>query len=227
MAACFLWLALISGLAAHCLGQGTTTGNMPYLGFPEPYWYPITQGNAAAPAIVPKPLIQVFGDVVPYTNGSTVCKWFAPPVGSPPTNRGTCKTDISWITASAGLKKSVFDDPVVNYILRFQLQGACYRSTQVRDNKGQLLLLVPVVFLQPGDMHVSRVIHMCLKIKQRVPDMFLSGSSKVCRYAPRYQARHMSFGHMPQCVSLPPIAAPLGTATLTLSHTLTRGGTVS
>ena len=131
--------ALVAALAPCALAQGTDgnpNGNMPDLGYPEPYWYPIVQGNAAAPAIVPKPSVQVWGNILPGTKGSKLCKWQAPPLGSPPSERGTCRTDISWLTAAANLKKSLFSDPVFNYILRFQLYGACYRSTQVRSAAG-------------------------------------------------------------------------------------------
>ena len=129
--ASLLSVAIAAALAVGSEAQRVSTGNMPDLGYPEPYWYPIVQGNAADAVIVPKPAIQEFGDILPYTAGSSVCKWFAPLPGSPPSERGTCKTDISWITASAGFKKSAFDDTMINYILRFQLYGACYRSTQV------------------------------------------------------------------------------------------------
>jgi hypothetical protein len=137
MARTFLASALVAGLCAGCCANApreTTknSGNMLDLGYPEPYWYPISQGSAAAPAVVPKPSIQVWGDIMPGTKGASVCKYSEPPAGSPPAARGSCRTDISWITASANLKDSIFDDPVFNYILRYQLYGACYRSTQAR-----------------------------------------------------------------------------------------------
>ena len=128
--------SLVAALCAcSCSGQdqleGNPNGNMPDLGYPEPNWYPISQGNAAAPAIVPKSSIQTWGTITPGTKVSSICKYDPPKADAPPDDRGKCRTDISWITASANLKKSLFDDTVFNYILRFQLQGACYRSTQV------------------------------------------------------------------------------------------------
>jgi hypothetical protein len=133
--------------AVFCVAQGPAPpaqlqncpdrggGNMPDLGYCEPDWYPLTQGAAWTPVIVPN-AGQVWGDIQPGQASSSLCKWFAPPPGSPPSARGQCKTDISWITASAQLNKSLFNDAMFNYLLRFQLFGACYRSTQVRRLRG-------------------------------------------------------------------------------------------
>jgi len=106
------------------------TGNMPDLGYPEPNWYPIRQGSAGDSAILVNDTTTLWGDIEPYSAAnSSLCKWFDTIENN---GRGVCKTDISWIHAAVGLSKSVFSDPVVNYILRFHLEGACYRSTQVR-----------------------------------------------------------------------------------------------
>lgn len=154
-AAVVLVTALCTSLGAKADAGGgrSESGNMPDLGYPEPYWYPISQGSAAAPAIVPKKSVQVWGDIVPGDTAASICKWAPPPAGSPPSDRGLCKTDISWITASANLKKSLFNDPVINYILRFQLYGACYRSTQVSHQTHD----IPMTCLVPLHGHSVRV----------------------------------------------------------------------
>lgn len=106
------------------------TGNMRDLGFPEPNWYPIRQGRAKDAAVIYNQTTTVWGDIAPYTTANvSLCKWTNTVDNG---GRGICQTDISWIHAAVGLAKSVFSDPVVNYILRFHLEGACYRSTQVR-----------------------------------------------------------------------------------------------
>lgn len=105
---------------------------MPDLGYCEPDWYPITHGQAWDPAIVPNEDIQTWGDIVPGQQQASLCKWSPPAAGSQPGARGTCKTDISWIISSANIRKTLFDSQMMNYILRFQLYGACYRSTQAR-----------------------------------------------------------------------------------------------
>ena len=100
----------------------TTTGFMPDLGYPEPNWHPIPQGNASAPAVVINPVTQHWGDIEPYqpTNGS-LCKWTE---SADNAGRGSCQTDVSWIHSAVGLSKAVFDDPVVNYILRCALSSS-------------------------------------------------------------------------------------------------------
>jgi hypothetical protein len=116
--------------AAHAaFGQAQNcgdTGCMPDLGFPEPSWGNYTKGDPTSPAITIRPDTQVWGTLEPFDTSGTLCKWAA---GGP---RGTCKTDVSWLHASVGLRKSLFEDAIANYILRFHLRGACYRSTQVR-----------------------------------------------------------------------------------------------
>jgi hypothetical protein len=105
------------------------TGNMRDLGYQEPNWYPIVQGDQTAPVVNVNPATQVWGDIQPYSStASPLCKFFP---GTENGGRGSCKTDLSWIHSAAGLTKEVFSDPVVNYILRFHIEGACYRSTQV------------------------------------------------------------------------------------------------
>jgi hypothetical protein len=56
------------------------------------------------------------------------CRHFADGKNS---GHGSCKTDISWLHSALGIKKSLFSDAVANYVIRFHLDGACYRSTQV------------------------------------------------------------------------------------------------
>jgi hypothetical protein len=107
------------------------SGNMRDLGVCEPDWYPLPQGRASDAAIVPN-AGQVWGDIVPGQSQSSLCKWLPPPAGSPPSERGQCQTDISWIISSAQLNKGLFNDTMFNYMLKFQLYGSCYRSTQVR-----------------------------------------------------------------------------------------------
>jgi hypothetical protein len=92
------------------------TGNMRDLGYPEPDWYPITQGNASTNVVVINPNTQHWGIIEPYAAGNaSLCKWFPTADNG---GRGSCKTDVSWIHSAVGLSKSVFADPVVNYILR-------------------------------------------------------------------------------------------------------------
>lgn len=126
MMALRLCLGAVLALCSCALSAAQlNTGNMRDLGYPEPNWYPIVQGNATAQAVVINPTTQHWGIVEPYTAGNaSLCKWFpaADNVG-----RGSCKTDVSWIHAAVGLSKAVFDDPVVNYILRC----ACESCSQV------------------------------------------------------------------------------------------------
>ena len=124
------WLMLAALLCSPVAMANVNTGNMPDLGYPEPNWYPIRQGSAGDSAILVNDTTTLWGDIEPYSAAnSSLCKWFDTIENN---GRGVCKTDISWIHAAVGLSKSVFSDPVVNYILRFHLEGACYRSTQVR-----------------------------------------------------------------------------------------------
>jgi hypothetical protein len=82
-----------------------------------------TADDINAPAIEPNDSTQVWGDVEPYTGGNPpLCKWVD----------NACKTDISWLHSAISVKKSFFQDELVNYILRFHLPAACYRSTQAR-----------------------------------------------------------------------------------------------
>lgn len=81
-------------------------------------------------AITVNPATQVWGDVQPNAQDKPpLCKWTS---GSENGNHGSCRTDISWLHSAVGIDKQFFEDPVVNYILRYHLTGACYRSTQVR-----------------------------------------------------------------------------------------------
>lgn len=134
------WLFLVSSRPRVCYGDGDR-GNMPDLGYPEPDWYPISQGKSDNPAIVLNKQVQTWGTIEPGDKGTSVCKWSAPSGNSQPGDRGSCKTDISWMIASANLRSSLFDDPAFNYILRFQLYGACYRSTQARLSSLHTLVL--------------------------------------------------------------------------------------
>jgi hypothetical protein len=120
----------LAAVVALCLcGQSSAqldTGNMRDLGYPEPNWYPIVQGNASSNVIVINPLTQHWGTISPYQTGgnASLCKWFPPADGI---GRGTCKTDVSWIHSALGLSKALFDDPVVNYILRCGPGAAGYK----------------------------------------------------------------------------------------------------
>lgn len=99
------------------------------LGYPEPDWVPITQGSSTEDAIIVNPDTQVWGDIEPLSVADEpLCQWQAGPENE---GMGTCKTDISWLHSAVGIKKEFFDDPVTNYIIRFHLNAACYRSTQV------------------------------------------------------------------------------------------------
>lgn len=130
------WLAAAL-LCAPAAMANVNTGNMPDLGYPEPNWYPIRQGTARDPAVVYNETTTVWGNIEPYsTANASLCKWVNTAENG---GRGVCQTDISWIHAAVGLAKSVFSDQVVNYILRFHLEGACYRSTQVRHPGVQTL----------------------------------------------------------------------------------------
>jgi hypothetical protein len=125
-----LFLSMSLALALCTLtGANVDTGNMRDLGYAEPNWYPIVQGKAEDPVVSP-PLTAFWGNLQPGSAGNPpLCKWFASEENG---GRGSCKTDLSWIHSALGFTREIFNDPVVNYILRFHLNGACYRSTQVR-----------------------------------------------------------------------------------------------
>ena len=79
--------------------------------------------------------MQVTGTIKPGGGGAgaadpPLCRWFSS--GTYNGGHGRCKTDVSWLLAAAGIKPSVFDDALANYIIRFHLNSACYRATQVR-----------------------------------------------------------------------------------------------
>ena len=131
VAASLLCATIVRAQQPQPLQCPSKSGNMPDLGYCEPDWYPIPHGQAWDPAIVPNEDIQTWGAIQPGQQQASLCKWFPPEAGSQPGARGTCKTDISWIISSANIRKSLFDSQMMNYILRFQLYGACYRSTQV------------------------------------------------------------------------------------------------
>jgi hypothetical protein len=101
------------------------------LGYPEPAdWSLIQTGSASEPALMVNPDTQVWGDVRPYdARNPPLCRWVDDRKNS---GHGSCKTDISWLRSAVSLEKAFFDDALVNYILRFHLQQACYRSTQAR-----------------------------------------------------------------------------------------------
>jgi hypothetical protein len=101
---------------------------MPDLGYPVPSWSTLREGNPLKSAVEYDDSDFMWGDIEPYNNG-TLCKWFPDSMNA---GRGACKTDLSWLHAATGITRNVFEDPVVNYILRFFIHGACYRSTEVR-----------------------------------------------------------------------------------------------
>jgi hypothetical protein len=86
-------------------------------------WSNISNGIADENVIVPNSTTQVWGSIEPYTQtNATLCKW----------DNNKCKTDISWLISAQGMRKSSFQDNMVNYILRYHLMGACYKSQVVR-----------------------------------------------------------------------------------------------
>jgi hypothetical protein len=99
------------------------------LGYPEPNWALIKYGDPTENAIVVNAATQIWGDVVPFdTSGSPLCRWEAGPDNS---GHGSCKTDISWLHSAVGISKGFFSNKLVNYIIRFHLFAACFRSTLV------------------------------------------------------------------------------------------------
>ena len=129
-----LSVGILAGLVSNASANFVGTVGQTYmrdLGTEEPVWGSYRQGDATEAAIKPNTNTQLWGDVSPGSTGSEpLCKWTA---GSQNSGRGTCKTDISWLHSAVGIQKSFFNDDVVNYILRFHLPAACYRSTQVRS----------------------------------------------------------------------------------------------
>lgn len=109
-----------------CCMHHSPAGPETIAGYAEPDWNDYRPGNASDLVIVPT-TDQIWGDIAPGGEG-TYCKWQN---GTENNGRGTCRTDISWIHSSIGLSKKLLTDPVVNYFLRFYIEGACYRSTQV------------------------------------------------------------------------------------------------
>jgi hypothetical protein len=122
-----LCIVLVAGLIAGGEAQ-TGRGFMNDLGYPEPDWVLIRQSEWNQSVFTIDDTTQVWGTVKPFTGGGSVCKY--DPVGNG--GRGTCKTDVSWLHSAIGMTKDIFKDPLANYIFRFQVHGACYRSTQVR-----------------------------------------------------------------------------------------------
>jgi hypothetical protein len=103
------------------------------LGMPEPHWIPYSEGTSLEPALTVNSDTQFWGSIQPESSASApLCKWFA---GKANSGHGSCKTDISWLLSAVGIRKEFFDDPVTNYVLRFHMNSACYRSTQVRTHK--------------------------------------------------------------------------------------------
>jgi hypothetical protein len=101
------------------------------LGYPEPNWGLFKESESSEPALTVNSTSQYWGSIQPESSGNEpLCKWFAGPENS---GHGSCKTDISWLHSAVGFKKEFFEDPLANYVLRFHLNGACYRSTQVRS----------------------------------------------------------------------------------------------
>jgi hypothetical protein len=103
-------------------------GFMKDLGYAEPEWQNILQSQYSDPIFTIKDTEQIWGTVAPFTGGGPLCKYAPDPAGG----RGTCKTDVSWLHSAIGMTKTLFTDPLALYIMKFQVHGACYRSTQVR-----------------------------------------------------------------------------------------------
>jgi hypothetical protein len=104
------------------------------LGVAEPLWTNIREGSATESAIViaDDSSTQVWGSISPGSGDKPLCKWVS---NSNNGGNGDCRTDVSWLHAAVGLKKAFFSDPLANYILRFHMQGACYRSSQVHPSR--------------------------------------------------------------------------------------------
>lgn len=131
-------MLLIYGAAVACLavptaraqGGGTEPGQSYHrdLGYPVPDWTQFQRSEANESAIEPlNSATQHWGNIAPHDESDApLCKWFS---GG---EHGSCKTDVSWLHAAVGIKKSFFQSALANYILRFHAYGACYRSTVVR-----------------------------------------------------------------------------------------------
>jgi hypothetical protein len=104
------------------------------LGMPEPTWALFKEGSSLEPAFSLNSETQHWGFITPFKSqgNAPLCKWFA---GTANSGHGSCKTDISWLHSAVGIRKTFFSDPVANYVLRFHMNGACYRSTQVRSTE--------------------------------------------------------------------------------------------
>jgi hypothetical protein len=119
--------------AVFLLGGTTPTRAAPYsmpdLGYAEPRWSKVDEGRAEEDAIVVDNRTQVWGDVVPKAQGNPpLCKWTEHTDNN---GKGRCRTDISWLHSAIGVDKKFFNNKLINYIIRFHLFGACYRTTVV------------------------------------------------------------------------------------------------
>jgi hypothetical protein len=102
------------------------------LGTAEPDWSQLKEGSSSSKAIeiTDNSTTQVWGTVFPgETAVKPLCKWRE---SSRNNGAGDCRTDVSWLHSAVGIDKTFFDDALANYILRFHMQGACYRSSQVQ-----------------------------------------------------------------------------------------------
>jgi hypothetical protein len=125
------------------------------LGIPEPDWSKfegVGSSTSKAIEIPANSTTQVWGTVSPGESaGQTLCKWRSSPRNN---GAGDCRTDISWLHSAVGIEKSFFDDALANYFLRFHMQGACYRSSQV-----EILQTVDVMNLTLGHWYLARLAH--------------------------------------------------------------------
>jgi hypothetical protein len=104
------------------------------LGRPEPNWTSIWNTGSvsdAAISIDSASNVQVWSnDVNPGMTGELpLCRWSP---SSQNSGHGLCRTDVAWLHSAIGIEKSLFSDPVANYLLRFHLDGSCYRAAQAR-----------------------------------------------------------------------------------------------
>ena len=124
-------LGLLAGLGTIVLCAKLAAGDSDLL-VGEPAWASVPEGSPSDTALQVNATTQVWrNDVKPGVAGPTpVCRWEA---GQANAGHGSCRTDIAWLHSAIGIERSLFSDVIANYVLRFHLHGACYRSTRVRS----------------------------------------------------------------------------------------------
>lgn len=160
-------LVLLLALGAHAPVRAQVT--MDDLGYPEPDWKFIGPGNHENDVLQLGPN-QVFDNIQPGTAGRSVCEFVD----------NKCKTQVGWIAAAHNLTKDFFDDPEINYLLRFPLYGACYKSTQYSFNKEAQYCAV--WWLDPFTQKKINTSEICYTMEVEEPDPFNPGTTYLRKY---------------------------------------------